>query len=340
MLQTPFTNNFYWTSNSIARNELSFKYEPLQPLLLLEIINTIKAEYFFDIGANIGLYTVLMSLSEYITKIFCYEPSKETYQELDANIKLNNLFNKAIPYYYAVSSKDGVSNFYIESPLSGINSIVDTSFHNKNLFHDIIEIKTIALDNYYNYTSKNIAFKIDVEGHEKEVILGAQKLISSNNCIIQIEIMPDNFEYCKNLLFSLGYMKIFSIKNDHYFTNIPYNNKLIKTFENVSEHFIDLLHKKWPHHTKNDLINTNTITNNNKISINIDIDRCIFKNPEFAFYVYQDTQILKKIMYQNSNTLDIFLYELNKKKKLSVTIFVRDMENYSIISKKHIEIIY
>lgn len=338
MLQMTHTaNSFNWSENSIDRNQLSFKYEPLQPLLLLEIMDDIKAEYFFDIGSNIGLYTILMSLSKNISHIYSYEPAKDTYLELEANIRLNDLSKIATPYCLGVSSKDGTSHFQIESSLSGINSIVDTSFHDKNLFHDIVEIKTIALDNFYHFTSKNLAFKIDVEGHEYDVILGAQKLFSTNNCILQIEIMPDNLKQCRNILSSLGYTEIFTIKNDHYFTNIAYSSQIVHIFEKASEHLVDLLRAQWPNHTKNDLIRYEIIKNNN-ITINVNISMSIFKNPEFAFYIYQDKQLAKKIMYQGSSSIDINLHEISKYKELSVTIFVRSKENYSIMAKKHMTI--
>jgi len=234
-LLIPALNEFNWTINSISRNNLTFRYEPLQPLLLLEMLNDVHGDVFFDIGSNIGLYTIMMSTSESLQNIYSYEPAQDTYVELEANIKLNNLSNIATPYCLGVSSSDGTFNFQIESPLSGINSIVDTSFHNKDLFHEFTEIKTVALDNCHHLESKTLVFKIDVEGHEYEVLKGAKNLLSKNMCILQIEIMEKHLKNCQNILTSLGYYEIFKIKNDHYFTNISYKDRIINIFERKNE---------------------------------------------------------------------------------------------------------
>ena len=339
-LLIPALNEFNWTINSISRNNLTFRYEPLQPLLLLEMLNDVHGDVFFDIGSNIGLYTIMMSTSESLQNIYSYEPAQDTYVELEANIKLNNLSNIATPYCLGVSSSDGTFNFQIESPLSGINSIVDTSFHNKDLFHEFTEIKTVALDNCHHLESKTLVFKIDVEGHEYEVLKGAKNLLSKNMCILQIEIMEKHLKNCQNILTSLGYYEIFKIKNDHYFTNISYKDRIINIFENASEKLINLLLGKWPNFKKIDLINYKINIENKKIMLNINVDSAIFRKCEFAFYIYMNKEIYKKVMYSPSSLIEIDLHNLPKDKKISVTAFARESNNHSIMSKKHIELSY
>ena len=36
--------------------------------------------------------------------------------------------------------------------------------------------------------------KIDVEGHEKDVILGSKKILITNRCLIQVEILDDGLQ--------------------------------------------------------------------------------------------------------------------------------------------------
>ena len=63
------------------------------------------------------------------------------------------------------------------------------TIHNENVFNKYhqFNVKKNKLDNLIK--SKNIGFiKIDVEGHELEVINGARKLIKENKPILLIEI--------------------------------------------------------------------------------------------------------------------------------------------------------
>ena len=52
-----------------------------------------------------------------------------------------------------------------------------------------IDVKKIGSDyKIFTENGKNCFMKIDVEGHEKEVIFGSQNVLKKNNCFIQVEI--------------------------------------------------------------------------------------------------------------------------------------------------------
>ena len=63
---------------------------------------------------------------------------------------------------------------------------------------------------------KRIAIKIDVEGHEVNVINGALKLLSENDCVLQVECFTAVPEL-EGILRAIGYKRKNSISGDHYF---------------------------------------------------------------------------------------------------------------------------
>jgi len=130
-----------------------------------------------DIGAHIGWYTV--ALAEKANHVFSFECSPKSFNYLCANIALNNLDYKVTKYNCALSNEIGTTPYYIRDPNDGGgNGISKFEYDNiQNTPH--IDVPKNTLDSY-NLT--NIGFiKIDVEGHEKEVLEGSVETIKRNN---------------------------------------------------------------------------------------------------------------------------------------------------------------
>lgn len=137
-----------------------------------------------DVGANKGQF--LNMASKYMVKnnkkfhIHSFEPSKSTYQSLLnnttslQNITLNNL---------GLSDKFGEAILYYDAPGSGLASLVKRDLGFLDRSFDCKEAITLStVDAYCN--EKNITeihlLKIDVEGHELNVIKGAERMIKEN----------------------------------------------------------------------------------------------------------------------------------------------------------------
>lgn len=148
--------------------------------LIPELVNHNRRA--IDIGANIGIY------SRYLSNIFeqveAFEPLMEASKYLkNANLKNVTVYNIALSDYkgnvdFNIPVKKGVERYG--------NSSIENSISNK--FDEVkhINVRTEKLD---NYKFENIDFiKIDVEGHEMQVLKGAQKTIQKNKPVIQIEI--------------------------------------------------------------------------------------------------------------------------------------------------------
>ena len=122
---------------------------------------------FCDIGANIGIFTILASKIKK-ARTHAFEPIESTCYYLKKNVLLNKLENRVKIHKIALSDKKGSVMF---------TSKLDSENHVSNI-HDISnsEIQTEKLDNIIDINP--ILIKIDVEGYELFVLKGAEKTIS------------------------------------------------------------------------------------------------------------------------------------------------------------------
>lgn len=128
---------------------------------------------FFDVGANVGYYSLMFSAKGF--RCHSFEPVKKTFLKLLSNVELNS-FNNATLNNFGISSTCCSREINISPDACGNNSLV-----NKFQTKQTEQITLGTLDNYCS--EKNIdqidLLKIDVEGHENEVLLGASNLLYS-----------------------------------------------------------------------------------------------------------------------------------------------------------------
>jgi FkbM family methyltransferase len=213
--------HFSWTTVGEARNAILRLYEPVQPYVFLELAKDLGSEVFVDVGANIGAYSVFLSSLASIQRIYSFEAALETYNELEKNVSLNNHAGKIQTFHKAISEREGKVRFGIVGSFSGANSIVSTSIHQQPKFTGEVVVDCAPLDDVVSERSKNICIKIDVEGHEKAVLAGAKSLLTENASLVQVEDYLGADSSPSEILRSYGYVKIFSIGPDGYFTNRP-----------------------------------------------------------------------------------------------------------------------
>jgi len=170
---------------------------------------------FFDIGANSGYFSLIAS--NIVTKgsIHAFEPMPPIYHNFRRAIRLNNIRN-IILNEACVGDKNMYVPFYAASH-ADVSGIRATSYHKHSTK---IRRKMITIDSYCKDLKLNVdILKIDVEGAEKYVLLGAQGIVKRDKPIIILEfsnITTSSFGYHPNVLYdflsSHGY-KIFSYKN-------------------------------------------------------------------------------------------------------------------------------
>jgi FkbM family methyltransferase len=130
-------------------------------------------DVFFDIGANVGSYT-LLAAGVCKAKSTAIEPVNSTYDILNKNIVLNNLQDKVSTINSAAGAVKGTITF---------TSNEDTTNHviteNEPNTEDIINVPLITIDSLLVGNSPAL-IKIDVEGYETEVLKGMENTLSSS----------------------------------------------------------------------------------------------------------------------------------------------------------------
>lgn len=156
-----------------------------------------KNGLFFDVGANIGSYALIAS-EVANAKVFAFEPNRKAFLALKKNIELNKRSNVKL-FNFAVSDKESIILLTNEIELS-TNQVVNE--------HDVIQkkvisVKSMTLDKIcYEYNVRPSIVKIDVEGHELNVLEGFQDCIKDTDVLI-IE-KGDDYEI-RNMLNLLGF---------------------------------------------------------------------------------------------------------------------------------------
>lgn len=128
-------------------------------------------DLFFDIGANVGVYTVLTSKIKK-AKTISIEPLPSTYNKLIDNIQINRLENVTAENIGLSYEK---SKLYFTTNKDTMNSVALSSDINKQ------EVDVDTLDNLSVKYGIPKVMKIDVEGYETNVLRGAKKVLASEN---------------------------------------------------------------------------------------------------------------------------------------------------------------
>ena len=175
----------------------------------------------FDIGANMGLYSVWMSKFISSGRIHSFEPDTANFKRLQKSIVLNNLQHLVIANNIALSDLDGQLGF--TTGLDIENHIIDQPDSNTEM------VESQRIDSYMKFKNiQNIAYvKIDVEGFEYSVLKGANtNLLNKNIDIIQLEINSSIRNSGKTI------HDLLELIDHYYYTLCRYDvdaNELIKT---------------------------------------------------------------------------------------------------------------
>jgi FkbM family methyltransferase len=168
-----------------------FEYEAIE-FKLVKVL-TKRVNYFVDIGANTGIFSIFCSCSNASSKVIAFEPHPENYKRLVKNIELNSL-SRIESYQLAVGNANEKISFTIPfdnsiTPISSASEGFTKNF--SSIQFKNIEVKQISLDQFlssYSLSSIDL-IKIDVEYYEYEVLQGALEILSSKKPLLLLEIL-------------------------------------------------------------------------------------------------------------------------------------------------------
>jgi FkbM family methyltransferase len=170
---------FYFGRYEIEKNETLFWQNLIK-----------EGDFVFDIGANIGYYTLQAALrAGKQGKVYAFEPVSSTYRKLTDNLKINDFTNIVTENIAGSNQKGEIELFVADEKSTGSSSI---AMHVN--FSGIKEtVPTIRMDDYIkekNIIKLNI-IKIDVEGCEPMVIEGLKESLNALKPYILIEVLDE-----------------------------------------------------------------------------------------------------------------------------------------------------
>ncbi len=203
------------------------EFEKQEIEFLISEIKRKKLNYFLDVGANCGYYSFKIAEKISNINIFSFEPNPEAYFKFSKSLLKNSrLSNKIKLENFGLSNEN--NKFIMQSMIkfgyaqTGGSAVIEKNTNEKH--HEFYANFKIG-DEYLNLSNKYCAIKIDVEGHELNVLHGLKKTLDSNKCILQIEIFNNNFEKVDNFLSSLGYKNFNKVqeRSNYFYSNFDIN---------------------------------------------------------------------------------------------------------------------
>lgn len=151
---------------------------------------------FFDCGANIGFFSVLVSLSHPEVKVVAVEPFPPNVSYIRKLMEKNGLQVELVDTALSSEKNEAVTMYY---PTGSRSSLLSSSASLKNsfkgsgsLFDHIpfrsVEVRTTTLDSLTESIGLPILLKLDCEFLEYQILLGGTKLLANNDVDVIVEI--------------------------------------------------------------------------------------------------------------------------------------------------------
>ena len=186
---------------------------------------------FFDVGANVGAYSLVAAAQQQVRgasiTTVCFEPHFANFGSLLKNIALNNFTESILPIHCAVGASTGIGTMYHSDAYSKGESGSSGHQLNRQLdytgtpFEPILEqkIQMFSLDDFCRINALYPTYlKIDVDGIEEDILKGAHEVLRSGACReVMVEVNPDQ-QHLVALLEEYGYTVVrVAEHNDHFF---------------------------------------------------------------------------------------------------------------------------
>lgn len=208
-----------------------FKYWNEEVSGELFVVNSFLKKYFqnkeelvfFDIGANIGNYSLMLNKAFPDSCIYAFEPNPNTFKILSQ--KINNSKIKQYRLGFGSSNCEQIIYTYSNDLASGHASLYKDVLIKLHRADEVLEIEfeIVTIDDFCKTNKIDCIdfIKIDTEGHEFEVLMGASNMLSNG----KIDIIQ--FEFNEMNVISRVFLKDFyDILSDYSIYRID-SNKLI-----------------------------------------------------------------------------------------------------------------
>jgi FkbM family methyltransferase len=184
-----------WIAGSAVHSCWLGSYEYKKQKMISEEVGT--GSVFYDVGANVGIYSLLSSQLVGSGKVYAFEPVPRNLTYLRKHLKLNHVDNVAV-LALAICDATGPAHFEVETTgLMGQLAAGGSVTVSTATLDSLVENGTVAPPNF---------IKMDIEGAEFPALRGARFIferyrpvlfLATHGCTVERE--------CRELLASWGY---------------------------------------------------------------------------------------------------------------------------------------
>ncbi len=181
-LDDPEQNRLYFYGDYDERREADLISRVLDP-----------GEVFWDVGANLGFFTLLAAACVRETGVVvALEPAPRAWEQLQRNLSLNP-FRKVLTFRVAASDREGTATLHF-SPRGADGGA--------NLYGALpgqsgrLEVATLPLDTLRQREGLPYPhfLKVDVEGAEYAALKGARDLLASGRPLLLVELKQERMQ--------------------------------------------------------------------------------------------------------------------------------------------------
>lgn len=181
-IRIPYSKTAYMSVNStldISRSRFPFA----EPSTVEWIEKQFRqGDIFYDVGANLGAVSLIAAtFLDQRCKIYAFEPVPSTFSTLVQNVMHNNFGDTISTFMIPLSDQSRIDSFFYSSLVSGssAHSLSGSATGGRRTFEQTVISWTIDdLHKKFGFDYPN-HLKIDVDGHDFEVLLGATEAFES-----------------------------------------------------------------------------------------------------------------------------------------------------------------
>ena len=198
---------------------------------------------FWDIGSNIGLYSIYNALKNTNSITIAFEPSTSNLRVLSRNVSINNLQDKILIMPIALTDKENKILIMQEGKFfegGALNTFGENYNYEGKSFKSEMKYKILGTS-INNLIENNVLeipdyIKIDVDGIEHIILKGGDKFLSNKkikSLLIEVnENFEQQFEAVLNIMKKNGF-KIIKKKNNESLFDCDSNNTFSKVFNYI-----------------------------------------------------------------------------------------------------------
>jgi len=162
------------TESEIYRAESFFDKEPET----IAWIDAFEAGKFADVGANIGVYSLYCAAKHPDVVVLAFEPQLENFNRLLKNIEING-FHNIVPMHFALGDAVKETRFYVKKNESGSSGgQIEKPIDEYGAYFEPDGVEAVPQFTLNMWPDVHY-IKIDVDGHEGDVLCGSGVTLSN-----------------------------------------------------------------------------------------------------------------------------------------------------------------